>query len=165
MGKTGYIISCTSRNNMLETTTPQKKLTASQIKALVDIWGDRGEKSHAKLSGFSMWPLIKPDDSLIIDHNLNNINLGDIVVFQYQSKLVAHRVVKRFKNGASQVAYLTKGDGNCRFDQLPLFPESILGRVVQINGSTKTIDCSSFLWRKLNYLIAIYSYAVATFLK
>lgn len=150
---------------MPEVTTPKNKLTDPQIKAMVDIWGKLGEKISSRLSGFSMWPLIKPGDKLIVEHNLSDIKLGEILVFKYQGKLVAHRVVKRIKNGADQVVYLTKGDYNRWLDRLTLPPEAILGKVVQIDGSSRTIDCSSFLWRTLNYLIAFYSYAITTFSK
>lgn len=148
---------------MLETPCSSKKLTAPQVKAVTDIWGEIGEWTHSRLSGFSMWPLIKPGDTVIIDHRIKNYKLGEIVVFQYRGRLIAHRVVKLIKEKSSEIIYLTKGDHNRYLDQSILSMKDIVGNVVKINGSNVTIDCSTFLWRTLNYLIAVYSLAVGSF--
>jgi len=143
---------------MLETAARRNKLTDLQIKAVADIWGNLGEKSLSRISGFSMWPWIKPGDSLVIDHNLGVINLGDIVVFQYQDKLIAHRVVKCIKDETGQPAYLTKGDRNCQVDCLTVSRKTILAKVVQVNKANKEVNYLSPGWRLLNYLIGVYSY-------
>lgn len=144
----------------MQDTAHKSKLSVPQIKALTDIWGEIGENSFSRLSGFSMWPFIKPGDTLVISHQVEDLKVGDVVVFQRQDKLVAHRVVKLVENESQQTAYQTKGDFNRLLDCTALSPEAILGKVIKIKSSSRTISCSSLIWRLLNYIIAVYSYHI-----
>ncbi len=149
---------------MLKTSNVEKRPTALQIKAITEIWGKLGENSASTLSGFSMWPFIKPGSRLVVEHNLNKIRLGEIVVFHHQDRLIAHRVVKRIKKTPLFSLYLTKGDFNKQFDQLVLSKENILGKVEKIITPVFTINCNCLFWRSLNFFMAIYSYSKAVYL-
>ena len=81
-----------------------------------------------RLQGESMWPTI-PAGSLVEVESASprDIELGDVVVWQRDGKLVAHRVVQRM-GVEPGVCLITKGD-NCSSSDRALPMESVLGRV------------------------------------
>ena len=84
----------------------------------------------AAITSGSMWPVLKKGDLVFIRgiENRDEIEVGDIVVYQIQQGFTIHRVV-RFSNG--QV--ITKGDANNTEDS-PVRYQDIIGKTVEFQG-------------------------------
>jgi len=75
-------------------------------------------------AGRSMLPTIWPGASLRITRcTIDDLELGDVVLFRRRERLILHRVV--FVNGPEVV---TRGDASLHADQA-LLPDEVLGRV------------------------------------
>jgi signal peptidase I len=86
-----------------------------------------------RLQGDSMWPTM-PDGSLVEVERASprEIRLGDVVIWQDQGRLVAHRVVQKV-GGRPICQLVTKGD-NCSSSDQALPAEAVLGRVSRVAG-------------------------------
>lgn len=80
----------------------------------------------------SMSPEIQVDDFLLIK-KLNNYQVGDIVAFECDNKIITHRIAEVTDNGI-----ITKGDQNTQNDS-SISQEQILGKVVGVNNALGTI--------------------------
>jgi len=106
--------------------------------------------------GFSMFPLIRTGDRIIIKP-VRSPAPGDVIVFKKNDELVCHRLKRIFvKNGISFLQ--TKGDNQFKPDE-PITPSDILGKIVEIDRSNVTfgrkmlLACYPLL--KFGYLNAI----------
>lgn len=98
--------------------------------------------------GNSMFPLIKPNDFIIIDKADKNISVGDIIAYETRpmfnplviSGLITHRVIKIDENYIT-----TKGDNVARPD-IPIKKSQITGKVVAVihHISKNKVVCESF---------------------
>jgi hypothetical protein len=78
--------------------------------------------------GTSMWPDIRSGDELRLRNvSFEEIAPGDIVLFQHERTLVAHRVLKAYAE-SGRAMLLVKGD-NRTFADPPIFYEQVVGRV------------------------------------
>ncbi len=83
---------------------------------------------RCKVGGISMLPLLWPDDVIIIDPiDIEQIAIGDIVVFKLDNRLVAHRLISISSNNNSKFLF-TKGDSNLKKDE-PFSAELLIGVV------------------------------------
>lgn len=78
----------------------------------------------------SMEPLFKRGDVVIFkklnEKELNNIQEGTIVIYNLEDKRIAHRIVKRIKDG-NAILYKTKGDNNEAVDTKLVKTNQIIG--------------------------------------
>ena len=80
------------------------------------------------VSGTSMAPAFQPGDLLLaIPFQAENLRVGDIIVWESQGQLVAHRIYEI--SGASM---WTKGDNMPAPDQTPVTKESYRGLVIGV---------------------------------
>lgn len=88
--------------------------------------------SEIKFFGFSMYPSLKPGDTLLVrDVPTRDISKGDIVCVKNGDKYLAHRVV-RIEKGKEKTKITTKGDNISTFDP-PLYKTGgLIKRVVMI---------------------------------
>lgn len=99
-------------------------------------------------TGESMDPLIKSSSRLEIELTQNrSYSYGDIVVFIYNRKLVAHRIIKIIKQ-KNALKYMLKGDNNNTIDGI-FKNNRLIGKVTKIIHSDYEIDLNS---RKNNIL-------------
>lgn len=108
---------------------------------LIDVFS--GNKDHYILGmgrGISMLPAIQPGDIVIIDTKLDKIQIGDVIVYQYGSKLIGHRVVAVVQEG-----YITKGDNNPYPDNL-VPTQAVVGKVVWQVKDPNPIDLLVLSW-------------------
>lgn len=85
-------------------------------------------QSIAIASG-SMRPTFNRGDVVIvkkINDNYENINIGDVIAYNYENKLVVHRVVKII-NIDEELYFYTKGDANEEMDNYKITTDMILG--------------------------------------
>lgn len=101
------------------------------------------EKHHVveiKAWGYSMFPLLRPGDRLLIRKiRGTEIQKGDIVIVKMPDKWVAHRFHHAYKHN-SQTYYVCKGDSVPNNDP-PVPPETIIGQVIKCtHPNGRTID-------------------------
>ena len=72
-----------------------------------------GKKAFVVISG-SMVPEIQVGD-IVIMNGSNDANVGDIIAFRRNSKVIVHRVMQRI-NLKGKIVYTTKGDNNAIAD-------------------------------------------------
>ena len=88
-----------------------------------------GYNVRIKTNGFSMFPLIWTGDKVTISPQ-KDVNIGDVIVFTRDGRMVGHKVVRIFeKNGIQH--YQTRGDCIFRLDE-PITAGRILGKVIRI---------------------------------
>ncbi len=131
---------------------PENKTLRSKI---LSCWQQSDNERDLAISGTSMKPLIAEGDTLtfVPIGDTGRIPIGDIVVFEGEKGLIAHRIVDKMVVDGG-LFYKEKGDN--RFYP-SLIPESvIIGTVCRITGSAGTIDLTSRRWIFLNRLCGNY---------
>ena len=103
--------------------------------------------------GNSMRPLLKEGDKVLVQPLGNRtIRFGDIACFG--KPVTCHRIVRRlWRNG--EVMVWEKGDNSLTGSEIAA--KDIDGIVTAIFKPGRTIEISSFFWRTLSYVIAMYS--------
>jgi signal peptidase len=96
------------------------------------------------LIGYSMYPIIRSNDGVVVDTHFpfNNLNVGDIIVFNSydttnrgQHVVIIHRVVQIINDRQGDRIIGTKGDANP--DSIPgidypVFQQNYIGKVVSV---------------------------------
>jgi hypothetical protein len=100
------------------------------IRATFDRYRDQRESAWIKAQGDSMRPLIAPGARLLVEFGAQPRQVGEIVVFSQNDRLVAHRLVA-WRPGRG---WLAKGDAEPYADGL-LEPSDVLGVVRAIRGA------------------------------
>jgi len=103
------------------------------------------------IKGWSMAPLIKPGDDLLVNCQNRNYHVGNIVIYYQKSKLVVHRIIKIKKN-----QFLLKGD-NRLFADGWFEAKIILGLVEKIFSPKYEIDLTTRKNKISAYLFTFYS--------
>jgi signal peptidase I len=95
-----------------------------------------------RLWGDSMWPTV-PAGSLVALEPVapERIRLGDVVAWQQDGDLIAHRVVQTVRDG-STLWLVTKGD-NCTVADRRLEPPAVLGRLVAVHAEGDSAQVQS----------------------
>jgi hypothetical protein len=94
-----------------------------------------------QVTGLSMLPSVRPDDTLFIKRRgMGEITAGDIVLFARQGKLVAHRVLCKTTVGGMLHA-ITRGDALLSPDD-PVSPSELLGSVRHILRAGTHVELS-----------------------
>ena len=96
-----------------------------QIKILGNDYASFFGYSVFEVQTGSMEPEISAGDWIIVKYK-KNIELNDIVTFEYKDEFITHRVIEKY-NGT----YVTKGDANTAKDS-PINKEQIVGSVSKI---------------------------------
>jgi signal peptidase I len=90
-------------------------------------------QARLPVTGSSMFPCMQPGDLLEIRRRTTPIQIGDVVVFQRNDRLVVHRVV-----GQTGDLYITRGD-RLRFPDAPVPAAEIMGTVAAIQRGNRQI--------------------------
>ena len=90
------------------------------------------------MKGYSMFPTLRAGDvGTVTKCSVDDIRIGDIVVFREDNKLIAHRLVKIKQNNGNTL-YITKGDKNSYYDQ-PFTKDQFAGKLENIQRGKKTL--------------------------
>jgi signal peptidase I len=109
-----------------------------------------GLNVYAKATGPSMFPIIRAGDKVLVEPKSGaEINIGDIVLYEKDGSYIIHRLIR--KTGQSTV--VTKGD-NLSWSDSPIPTESILGKVVRIEGHGRRLALTGRLNRIFARVIA-----------
>ena len=103
----------------------------------------------------SMEPVLYKGDIILVDSNVDNIQVGDIIVYYGTwtptPENIVHRVIKKETKENGTTVYITKGDNNQTNhapDPLEVQPDQIRFKVVSIEGKPLKIP-------KLGYITII----------
>lgn len=103
------------------------------IAAIVDVWREMGRISEMIVYGRSMEPAIQKGAKILVDHRLDPVVVGDVIVFQNADHLTTHRVVEISQQEDGLRLFVTQGDIHSHPDK-PVQERQVLGRVVEIRN-------------------------------
>jgi signal peptidase I len=85
----------------------------------------------------TMEPILYRGDIVVVDKNPNNIQVGDIVIYNptWFPNPVIHRVISIKNEPNGTVLYEMKGDNNFELDPELISSEQIISKVVKINNN------------------------------
>ncbi len=106
--------------------------------------------------GISMYPLVHPGDLFTISfRHVNEIAIGDIVVYRRQERLFGHRAIaKGIREGREYV--VTRADAAMQGHDGPSFDEDILGVVAQITRKGASVPVAPRAARPVSLWAAAY---------
>ena len=133
--------------------TKRKPLPGHILDAALAAWSQAGEQHVIPITGQSMHPIFQDGDRVLITHGCTGTRRGDVVVFRQQGKLVAHRVLRIYKDD-EKLVLITKGDNAPHLDP-PLRAEQVVGQVLAVERGSQRMDLTTAAWRILGWLIAI----------
>ena len=122
------------------------------------------DKSYKRLTqfnfqGFSMYPLVKPGDRLIVKRGAYGpAKLGDIVLFENKQssparELTAHRIVRIISHNR----FITKGDNLLKHDSGVRSSHEIVGQAVMLVRKSRLVPLTKGLYGWTGRLMACYS--------
>lgn len=116
---------------------------------------DRVEKlSFFGTTGFSMWPFLKAGEKLIIKKTgIENLRIGDIILYRANSQLVCHRLIK--KTGVrGKYSLWVRGDTSTSLPE-PVTEQMFLGKAIGIMRNDKMIGLVGLRQQFINRIIVI----------
>jgi signal peptidase len=120
----------------------------------------RGKNLRIPIVGESMYPIFKRGDIIIIKPvKIEDLSVGDVVLYQSGKRMVAHRLIKKCINNG-KMTFVMKGDSFPDFDP-PVYPEDVIGKVIAIEREERTLR----LDRGLNKLMNIFCAKISPFQK
>lgn len=129
----------------------------------------KGFSVRSKLVGESMLPCLTEKREIVIGPvNPKEIKIGDIVVFERDEHLVAHRVI--YKHKESKFSFITKGDSTFHIDPF-VEEDDLVGKVIAVitcNGNVKVDRHTSRMVHCLTVICSTATYSMlhgASFLK
>jgi len=125
------------------------KDTRSELKGqlFLEILKSSGQ-AKLVVTGTSMLSSIWPGDILEVRRqNATDICPGDVVLFERDGRLLAHRVVEKV-GGPERTLLVTRGDGLTAPDW-PVSPEELLGRVTAILRGGRRIEPCLTRWGRV----------------
>lgn len=94
---------------------------------------ERDVEIPLKTAGLSMGATIRDGDSILVQRTKpDSLNAGDIVVWQTDSGLTAHRIL--YKQPCGDFFRLTTKGDSCLAPDPPVSSKEIIGRVAEIRG-------------------------------
>lgn len=120
---------------------------------------------HVPIMGMCMYPFFKAGNNIIVKSvKPSDTLVGDIILFWFGESMKAHRLLKKYMWN-DKIILLTKGDSSISFDH-PIYSENLLGKIVAIEkGDKKIIRLDHKIWRVINYLLAVHSLTLGTFIR
>lgn len=114
----------------------------------------------------SMSPFLKIGDKVTIGNIvLKELKLGEIVVYNCNGSLCAHRYIYTLKKQDRLIGLITKADNRFDFDPYLVSLQQVVGKITTISRQDIKINLESFLWKKINYLIGTLSFLQAFIIK
>lgn len=114
------------------------KLEASDavVEAILDIWRETGKVSEMVVYGRSMEPAIPKGSRVRVQHTVEGVRIGSIIVFKNGDHLTAHRVVEILEKGSGERRFVTQGDWTGLRDG-EIEERCVVGRVTAVLGAPR----------------------------
>jgi signal peptidase I len=138
-----------------------RRLTAIARRLIQD-----GFQLRAPVAGGSMLPWIRAGDCLVVAPlPMKNPLPGELVLFERDGALVAHRVVRRSRIHGNDCV-VTRGDW-MTVEDAPIMPEAVIGKVVAIDRRGRMIQLdrgfTSLLMRLTGWMVRRHPRVVTAF--
>lgn len=144
-----------SVQTLLKRTVENRQAVKSQVVAdAVRAFGEL----RLRVTGSSMLPSVWPGDILSVRQcGIAEVRVGDIVLFERDSGLCAHRVVSKIR-GTDQTCLITQGHQLPRPDP-PVPAEELLGTITLIERGETRLDprASLGLWTRIASRVLLHS--------
>lgn len=109
----------------------------------------RGEMLRLTVTGGSMEPLLRAGDVVLAQPVGDRLpQPGDIIVTQWGTAWVTHRVLRMAASGC-----ITHGDNSCLLDE-PVAIANVIGRVIAIERDNRRVDVRSAWWQRAGRFLA-----------
>jgi signal peptidase I len=110
----------------------------------------------SKIAGFSMWPLCKPGDKLLVKRiPLSELKTADIIVYNTNDQLVSHRLLRKFKGNGKYRLYLR---GDCSLSRGEFVSEEqFFGKAIAIIKNERIVNLTGKKQRLINCVLMIIS--------
>jgi signal peptidase I len=115
-----------------------------------------GHNVRFKAPGNSMRPAILDGDCLMVEPiGPAAIKMGDIILYQEEERIIAHRVMDIGKGEISKTqrearithySFILRGDASYSYDE-PVYPDQILGKIVSVERNGRIINPYSSLYK------------------
>jgi signal peptidase I len=103
-------------------------------------------------TGFSMWPILKSGNRLIVENTAaSSLSAGDVILYRLNEQIVCHRLIKKISSSGSCVLYC-RGDVSI-FTSDRVDGQMLLGRVMGVVDGDKVINFHSLPYRILNKIM------------
>ena len=103
-------------------------------------------------SGFSMWPFLRPGEKILVKRiPVEDLRIGDIILYRVTSQVVCHRLVKKIKDKGKYLLY-ARGDNSDSSPEL-INEKMLLGKAVGILRNGKMINLAARRQQFINWLI------------
>ncbi len=99
-----------------------------------------------------MLPFLYDGDMVLVTPFLDQLEIGDIIVYQTAGVLVTHRVIHINYSNNEDTTYRTKGDNSIMPDP-PIISGAIIGKVIAIKRSHREMRLDNRKWQIANQLI------------
>ena len=112
------------------------------------------EISFFETTGFSMWPFLRAGEKLIVKRTpLENLRVGDLIIYRANNQLVCHRLIKSVKEGERYSLYARADSSVSRPETVTA--EMFLGQAISIIKNGKIINLKRMKWQLINRLIVL----------
>ena len=107
-----------------------------------------------EVTGFSMWPFLKAGEKLLIKKfSIEDLRVGDIIIYRADNQLVCHRLVKRSKTENGHLLF-ARGDNSSSLPTL-VTEQMFLGKIIGIIKNGQAISLIGIRRRFINRAIVI----------
>jgi signal peptidase I len=115
-------------------------------------------------TGFSMWPFLRTREKLVIKKIcIEDLKVGDIILYRANNQLVLHRLVKKIKDKERCLIY-SRGDSSSSPPEL-VTEQMYLGKAIGILRNGKMSDLTSWRQYFFNRCIALVAPLVSKIIK
>jgi len=113
-----------------------------------------GDWIFIQTTGFSMWPFLREGERVIVKKvPMEELKIGDIVLYHASNQVVCHRLVKKVVNKKRHLLYV-RGDNSSSSSE-SISEEMFLGKAVGILGESGRVNLTGCKQQFINRLIVI----------
>jgi len=118
-----------------------------------------------EVKGFSMWQFLRAGEKLIIKNvPVEDLGVGDIILYRKNNELVCHRLVKKALIDKKEYMLYSRGDNSISLPEL-VTREMFLGIVMGILRKGKVVSLSSRKQKLINRVIVMIEPLILRILK
>ena len=126
----------------------ERTLDLNELKDLGKQLLQSGQRANFSLGGNSMYPYLRNGDvATVANLPMQDLKLGQIVVFEQQGKWIAHRLVA-IHRADSRITLVSQGDSTLKVDS-PIGQDDYLGVLESFSRNGERHQMNSFVARQM----------------